>query len=163
MSTFTSRLLGPLDPTQTFWGEEIDITLAGKATRAWYFIHGEELRSQAALEEAERLIYRLDELDGLARCAIRDQLSRAKSTGAEFKDFHAHDIGEMTEDLFGTTNVTDDVFLGALVVVGLAVTPGSEARAISIDFAVGAGKPTDQVLMVTFSPEGVVTRIAHES
>lgn len=163
LPSFTSRLLGPLDATQNFWGEETDITIASKGTRVWYFVFGAELRSQAGLDEAERLIDRLDELDGLARRAIRDQVSKAKSTVAEFKDFHAHDIGDMTEELFGTTNVTDDVFLGALVIVGLAVTPGSDARAISIDYAVGAGKPTDQVLMVTFSPAGAVTRIAHES
>jgi hypothetical protein len=160
----TSRLLGPLDPSETFWGEQADVQLAGEAVRVWYFVHG--AAGQAVLDDAERMLDHLDALDAAARRAIGAQLAEEGSTVAEFKEFHVEDIGDMAHTLFNTTNlddVTSEVFMASLVLNAVAVTPGSASRAISLDYAVGAGKPTDQVLMVSFSPAGEVTDIAHES
>jgi hypothetical protein len=165
LSTLVSRFLGPLDPNKTHWGGGTEVQLGGRAARVWYFIHGAD--GQAALDDAERMLDRVDALDAAARQGILAHLAERGSTVAMFKAHHVEDIdSDLARELFKTDRldeVADAAFMASLVLAAVAVTPGSAARVISLDYAVGAGKPADDVLMVSVSSDAEVTDIAHES
>jgi hypothetical protein len=165
LSTLVSRLLGPLDPNETHWGGGAEVQLGGRATRVWYFIHGAD--SQAALDDAERMLNRLDALDTAARQGMHAQLAEGGSIIAMFKAHHVEDIdSDVARELFKTNRLdelTDAAFIASLVLAAVRVTPGIAARMISLDYAVGAGKPVGDVLMVSVSSDAEVTDITHES
>lgn len=122
--------------------------------------------TQSELDKTEAALRDMSVLVAEAFVAFAAELTDSRSTTSSFREFHVEDIPvEMVCDLFDVDTcevVADEVFLGHLVLVGIAVNPAAKERFLALDFAIGADKPTDQLLVAVWDRNGTVT-VHHES
>ncbi|CAM2847275.1 DUF2004 domain-containing protein [Prescottella defluvii] len=167
MTQLTSRFAGRLDfGGDPVAGAVLPAGIDGVGTGAWYWIHGDGSLNQGELDTAEAALGDVRTLVAAARAAFANEMTDPRSTTSSFREFHLEEIPEeMVCDLFGVQTraaVTDEVFLDHLVLVGIAVSPAAADRVLALDFAIGADKPTDQLLVAVWDRNGTVT-VHHES
>ncbi|MFC9789471.1 hypothetical protein [Rhodococcus sp. NPDC127528] len=167
MNQLTSRFAGQLDLGEdSAAGAVLPAGIDGFGAGAWYWIHGDETLSQSELDKAEVALVDVRALVAAAFVAFAAELTDPRSTTSLFREFHREEIPEeMVCDLFGVDTrevVTDEVFLDHLHLVGVAVSPAATERVLALDFAIGAGKPTDQLLVAVWDRNDTVS-VHHES
>jgi hypothetical protein len=167
MNQLTSRFAGRLDfGDESMTGAVLPAGVEGFGSGAWYWIQGDGTLTQRELDRAEAALSGMKNLVAAAVAAFAAELTDPRSTTSLFREFHLEEIPEeMVCDLFGVDTrevVTDEVFLDHLVIVGIAISPAATERVRALDFAIGADKPTDQLLVAVWDRNGVVT-VHHES
>ncbi|MDH6676737.1 hypothetical protein M2284_000935 [Rhodococcus sp. LBL1] len=167
MNQLTSRFVGLLDfGEDSVAGDVLPTGVGGFGAGAWYWIHGDEALTQSALDKAEGALSDMRTLVAAALVAFAAELTDPRSTTSSFREFHLEEIPEeMVCDLFDVDTsevVTDEVFLDHLVLVGIAINPAATDRILALDFAIGADKPTDQLLVAAWDRNDTVT-VHHES
>jgi hypothetical protein len=169
VSTFTSRVFGgvPIEvPGDGSWRGTI--ILNGKPTPTRLYLDDHLSSSPQLLQPAAQLLDQLDQLDLLARDAIRDELTRNPEGGvvAGYMEMHFEELDEaFTQSVFGRPreDVTTEVWLSALVFDKAAVhVDAPSGFSIVLDYVLDATQ-SDQLLAVTFGMDGRVLRVAHES
>ncbi|WP_114724393.1 DUF2004 domain-containing protein [Rhodococcus sp. AG1013] len=167
MNQMTSRFAGPLDfGDDALAGAMLPAGIDGFGVGAWYWIQGDETLNQSELDKAEVALSDVQTLVAAAFVAFAAELTDPQSTSSLFRGFHLEEIPEeMVCDLFDVDTgevVTDGVFLDHLVLVGITISPAATERVLALDFAIGADKPTDQLLVAVWDRNGAVT-VHHES
>ncbi|WP_433605381.1 DUF2004 domain-containing protein [Prescottella agglutinans] len=167
MTHLTSRFAGHLDfGDDSMAGAVLPDGVDGFGQGAWYWVHGGETLTQSELDTAEAALREMRTLVAAAFAAFAAELTDPQSTTSFFREFHLDDIPEeMVCALFDVDTrevVTDEVFLDHLVLVGIAINPAATERVLALDFAIGADKPTDQLLVAAWDRNGSVT-VHHES
>ncbi|MFE3290212.1 hypothetical protein [Rhodococcus sp. NPDC059234] len=167
MNQLASRFAGHLDfGDDSVAGAVLPAGVAGFGAGAWYWIQGGETLTQSELDRAEAGLSDMQTLVAAAFAAFTAELTDPRSTTSLFSEFHREDIpAEMVCELFDVDTrevVTDEVFLDHLVLVGITVSPAATERVLALDFAVGADKPTDQLLVAVWDRNDTVT-VHHES
>ncbi|MFG1785197.1 hypothetical protein ACGFIU_22400 [Rhodococcus oryzae] len=167
MIQLTSRFVGQLDfGDDSVAGAVLPAGVHGFGAGAWYWIHGDETLTQSELDRTEAALGDMAALVAEALVAFAAELSDSRSTTSSFREFHLEEVPEeMACDLFDVDTcevVTDEVFLDHLVLVGIAINPSAKERVLALDFAIGADKPTDQLLVAVWDRNGTVTA-HHES
>ncbi|GAB2633857.1 DUF2004 domain-containing protein [Prescottella soli] len=167
MNQLTSRFVGRLDfGDDSVVGAVLPAGVHGFGSGAWYGIHGDEALTQSELDKAEAALRDMQTLVAAAFVAFTAELTDPRSTTSSFREFHVEDIPEeMVCDLFDVDTcevVTDEVFLDHLVLVGITINPAATERVLTLDFAIGADKPTDQLLVAVWDRNDTIT-VHHES
>jgi hypothetical protein len=167
MIQLTSRFVGQLDfGDDCVAGAALPDGVHDFGAGAWYWIHGDETLTQSELEKTEAALHDMSALVAEALVVFAAELTDSLSTTSSFREFHLVDLPEeMVCNLFDVDAgevVTDEAFLEHLVLVGIAINPAAKERVLALDFAIGADKPTDQVLDAVWDRNGAVT-VHHES
>ena len=167
MAQLTSRFAGCIDfGDDPVAGAVLPAGIDGVGAGAWYWIHHDGSLNQGELDRAEAALGDVRTLVAATRAAFAAEMTDPRSTTSSFLEFHLEEIPEeMVCDLFGVETravVTDEVFLDHLVLVGIAVSPVAADRVLALDFAIGADKPTDQLLVAVWDRNDTVT-VHHES
>lgn len=167
MTQLTSRFAGHLDfGDDPGAGAVLPAGIDGLGAGAWYWVHGDETLTQSELDKAEAALGDVQTLVAAAFVAFAAELSDPRSTTSSFREFHLEEIPEeMVCDLFDVNTrevVTDEVFLDHLLLVGIAISPAATERVLALDFAIGADKPTDQLLVAVWDRNDTIT-VHHES
>lgn len=167
MTQLISRFAGRLDfGDDSGAGASLPAGIGGFGAGAWYWIQGDESLNQSELDKAEAALHDVKTLVAAAFAAFAAELTDPGSTTTLFREFHVEEIPEeMVCDLFDVDIrevVTDEVFLGHLVLVGIAISPAATERVLALDFAIGADKPTDQLLVAVWD-QGDTLTVHHES
>ncbi|MFD6353076.1 hypothetical protein [Nocardia tengchongensis] len=167
MNHLTSRFAGPVDfADDSMAGAVLPAGIDGFGAGARYWILGDDALSQNELDKAEHALLDVKTLVAAAFVAFAAELTDPNSTTSLFRDVHLEEIPEeMACDLFEVDTcaaVTDKVFLDHLLLVGIAISPTATERVLALDFAIGADKPTDQLLVAVWDRNNSVT-VHHES
>lgn len=167
MNQLTSRFAGQLDfGDDPVAGAVLPAGIDGFGAGAWYWVQGDGSLTQSELDKTEAALGDVQGLVGAACAAFAADLTDPRSTTSLFREFHLEEIPEeMVCDLFDVDTrevVTDDAFLDHLVLVGITISPSATERVLALDFAIGADKPTDQLLVAVWDRNGTVT-VHHES
>lgn len=167
MNHLTSRFAGRVDLTDdSVAGAVLPAGIDGFGAGTWYWIHGDATLNQSELDKAEAALLDVKALAAEAFAIFATELTDPQSTTSLFRDVHLEEIPEeMACDLFDVDTcaaVTDKVFLDHLLLVGIAVGPTATRRVLALDFAIGADKPTDQLLVAVWDRNNTVT-VHHES
>ncbi|WP_067463233.1 DUF2004 domain-containing protein [Nocardia amamiensis] len=167
MNHLTSRFAGHLDfGDDSLAGAVLPAGIHGFGAGAWYWIHGDETLNQTELDKAEAALLDVKALVAAAFAAFAAELTDPRSTTSLFRQVHLEEIPEERAcDLFDVDSceaVTDKVFLDHLVLVGIMISPAATERVLALDFAIGADKPTDQLLVAVWDRNNAVT-VHHES
>ncbi|MGW6422915.1 hypothetical protein ACWF82_09585 [Nocardia sp. NPDC055053] len=167
MNHLTSRFAGDLDfGDDSVAGAALPAGIDGFGEGAWYWIHGDATLNQSELDKAEAALLGVKALVAAAFVAFAAELTDPRSTTSLFRDVHLEEIPEeMVCDLFDVDTcaaVTNKVFLDHLLLVGIAISPAGRERVLALDFAIGADKPTDQLLVAVWDRNNTVT-VHHES
>jgi hypothetical protein len=140
----TSRHLGPItgDYTATTLDQvRLDINVDDPAAL-----------EQAAIDEVDRMIDKVDALRGAALASFAVAIHQDGSTPTEFWQFHHDEVD---------SSITRDRFVASLQLVRAGFYPGKPELAI-LDFRV-RGPQTDQLLVAKFARDRSLACIAWES
>lgn len=167
MNHLTSRFAGPIDfADDSMAGAVLPAGINGFGAGVRYWILGDDALSQNELDRAENALLDVTALVAAAFVAFAAELADPSSTTSLFRDVHLEEIPEERAcDLFEVDTcaaVTDKVFLDHLLLVGIAISPTATERVLALDFAIGADKPTDQLLVAVWDRNNSVT-VQHES
>ncbi|MFE3027620.1 hypothetical protein [Nocardia tengchongensis] len=167
MNHLISRFAGHVDFADgSLAGAVLPAGIDGFGAGLRYWIHGDETLNQGELDKAEAALLDVKDLVAAAFVAFAAELTDARSTTSLFRDVHLEEIPEeMACDLFDVDSceaVTDKVFLDHLLLVAIATHPTATERVLALDFAIGADKPTDQLLVAVWDRNNALT-VHHES
>ncbi len=118
--------------------------------------------SDASLRAASTLLSDLLTLRKRGRAAIADEAESDATIMRDFFLLHVEEVPECLPEAVRLT-ATNEAFVGALELVGVAIHPDDEASfQVVLDFSFGRDY-SDQVLAVKFHPDGSIWQVSHES
>lgn len=165
LSALTTKVFGtiPVSPDGAFVRRET--TVGGRQLTRSIFVSDQLAARLELLARAASLLDDLDDLDVKARAAIRSALDGPDDTVRAYIEFHLEELtAEELESLFGVPKATilPTTFVAKLELVGVAIHPAPGAFKIVLDYSLGR-EVSDQLLAMTFDPNGRVIQLSHES